>query len=477
MSFSPKVSRIAQLMRLTQGACMCPAHMGGVVSRHLPNCKSAKSVKSFASQMKPEYAFEMASSNIRYGEGVTREVGMDAKNLGAKKVLVFTDPNIAKLQPFKTVIQSLEANGVPYKVYDTVRAEPSDKSFKDAIDFTRKNGVDLFIAVGGGSTIDTAKAANLYNSYPEADFLDFVNAPIGKGLSISKTLTPLIAIPTTAGTGSETTGTAIFDFKDIKVKTGIANRALKPMLGIVDPLNIRTAPVNIQISAGLDVLFHSVESYTAIPYNQRGPAPANPLERPAYQGSNPISDVWSRKALAMTIESLPKIKKDPNDTAAQSQMILAATYAGIGFGNAGVHLCHGMSYPISGLNKGYLHPEYNVDHPLIPHGVSVAITAPAVFNFTSAMFPDRHLEIAKAFGADISNVKRADIGKVLSDKIKEFLMNLDIPNGISAFGYTSSDIDALVTGTLPQHRVTKLAPVKTEAEDLARLFENSMKLY
>ncbi|PVU91472.1 hypothetical protein BB561_004378 [Smittium simulii] len=472
MSFVPK-ARVTQLMRLTQGACMCPAHLGGL-SKHLPNCKSSK---SFASQIKQEYAFEMASANIRYGEGVTREVGMDAKNFNAKNVIVFTDSNIAKLHPFKTVIQSLEANNIPYRVYDKVRTEPSDQSFKEAIEFTRKKGVDLIIAVGGGSTIDTAKAANLYNSYPDADFLTFVNAPIGKGVPVDKTLTPLIAIPTTAGTGSETTGSAIFDFKELKMKTGIASRALKPTLGIVDPLNIRSAPLEVKIAAGLDVLFHSIESYTAIPYNMRGPAPSNPIERPAYQGSNPISDVWARKALAMTIDALPKIKKDPNDKHALSQMILAATYAGIGFGNAGVHLCHGMSYPISGLNTSYFHPGYNKDHPIVPHGVSVAITAPAVFNYTGAAFPDRHIEVAQAFGADVSNVKKADAGRVVSDHITKFLMDLGLPNGISAFGFSYSDINNLVDGTLPQHRVTKLAPLQTGAEDLASLFEQSMKLY
>ncbi|PVU86943.1 hypothetical protein BB559_006323 [Furculomyces boomerangus] len=450
-------SRVASLMRLTQSACTCPAHMGGVISRHLPRCKSG-SGKSMASQIQNE------------------EVGMDARNMKAKKVIVYTDSNITKLHPMKTVIQSLEDNNVPYTVYDKVRAEPSDKSFKDAIEFTRKNGCDLFIAVGGGSSIDTAKVANLYYNYPQADFFDFVNAPVGKGMPIEKKLTPLIAIPTTAGTGSETTGTAVFDFKDLKIKTGIASRALKPILGIVDPLNIRTAPLQVQIASGLDVLFHALESYTNLPYNMRGPAPQNPLDRPPYQGANPISDVWSARALKMTIDSLPQLKRNPGNTKAQSQMILAATYAGIGFGNAGVHLCHGMSYPISGLNKSYIHPQYNTDHSLVPHGISVAITAPSVFKFTSTMDPGRHLEVAKAFGVDISNVKLLDAGEILSDAIKKFLIDLELPDGISAFGYSYSDIPALVEGTLPQKRLISLSPVPTGTEDLSRIFESSINV-
>lgn len=200
---------------------------------------------------------------------------------------------------------------------------------------------DAFVAVGGGSVIDTAKLMNLYTCYPDADFLDFVNAPLGKGLPISKKLKPLIAVPTTAGTGSETTGTAIFDLAEKRVKTGIAHRNLKPTLGICDPLNTRTMPMAVHISSGLDVLCHSLESWTAIPYSERAPRPTNPINRPAYQGANPISDIFSLEALRSTVKYLPRAAKDPEDYEAQTQMLLAATLAGVGFGNAGVHLCHG----------------------------------------------------------------------------------------------------------------------------------------
>lgn len=190
--------------------------------------------------------------------------------------------------------------------------------------------------------MDTAKLMNLYSAYPDADFLDFVNAPLGKGLPIDKPLRPLIAVPTTAGTGSETTGTAIFDLVSKRAKTGVAHRNLKPTLGICDPLNTRTMPAAVKASSGLDVLCHSLESWTAIPYTERTPRPSNPILRPAYQGANPISDIFSLNALKSTIKYLPRAVKDPEDFEAQSEMLLAATLAGVGFGNAGVHLCHGM---------------------------------------------------------------------------------------------------------------------------------------
>ena len=181
----------------------------------------------------------MAASAIRFGFGATREVGADMVDLGARHVLVFTDPNLRNLPPVVTVLESLESNKVRFSVFDRVRVEPSDESLQEAIRFASAGDYDAFIAVGGGSTIDTAKAANLYSCWP-ADFLDYVNPPIGKGKPVPGPVKPLIAIPTTAGTGSETTGVSIFDYKPLRAKTGIAHRRLKPTLGIVDPENTRT---------------------------------------------------------------------------------------------------------------------------------------------------------------------------------------------------------------------------------------------
>lgn len=323
---------------------------------------------------------------------------------------------------------------------------------------------------------------NLYTTFPEADFLDFVNAPLGKGLPIQGKLKPLVAVPTTAGTGSETTGTAIFDLVSKKAKTGIAHRNLKPTLGICDPLNTRTMPSAVHASSGLDVLCHSLESWTAIPYYERVPRPANPIQRPAYQGANPISDIFSLQALRDTVKYLPRAVKDPDDHEAQSKMLLAATLAGVGFGNAGVHLCHGMSYPVSGQNPGYQHAGYQVDHPIIPHGVSVAVTAPAVFKFTGASNPERHLAAAECFGVDISQVKKESAGEVLSEALAKFLVDLgDQPRGLKDLGFNKSHVDQLVEGTLPQARVLMLAPnldmqnIDEERQQLSQLFEDALE--
>ena len=421
-------------------------------------------------------AFEMAVSSIRFGKGVTREVGQDLADMGAMHALVLTDQTLRSLKPVQTVLESLEANKIRYTVFDRVRVEPSDESFLDAIAFGRDANFDAIVAVGGGSVIDTAKAVNLYVTYPPADFLDYVNPPIGRGLPVPGPLKPLIAIPTTAGTGSETTGVSIFDLTKLHAKTGIASRRLKPTLGMLDPDNTRTMPAEVAASSGLDILSHAIESFTAMPFTGR-PMPDSPKMRPAYQGSNPISDVWSLQALRMVAKYLVRAVADTSDDEARAQMLLAASYAGVGFGNAGVHLPHGMSYPVSGHVKSYTAPGYNSDHPLVPHGISVILNAPAVFRYTASANPDRHLEAAEALGANVAGVKRDDAGRVLADRITWFMRELKVPNGLKAVGYSSSDIATLVEGTLPQHRVTKLSPRPAGPDELARLFEQAMTAY
>jgi hydroxyacid-oxoacid transhydrogenase len=422
-----------------------------------------------------EYAFEMATSAIRFGFGVTREVGAELADLGRKRVLVFTDPNLRALPPVAAVIESLQLHKIRFSIFDQVCVEPSDESFREATAAAQSEEFEAFVAVGGGSAIDTAKAANLYSSYP-AEFLDYVNPPIGRGLPIPGPLKPLIAIPTTAGTGSETTGVAIFDFVQMKAKTGIAHRRLRPTLGLVDPDNTRTLPSAVAASSGLDVLSHAVESYTAIPFQQRA-RPERPLMRPAYQGSNPISDLWSLEALRLVGVYLRRAVADPDDDEARANMMLAASYAGIGFGNAGVHLPHGMSYPIAGMVRNYRPAGYPADHPLVPHGISVIVNAPAVFRFTSQACPERHVRAAELLGANVSGAKLEDAGKILADQIVILMRDLKVPNGLRALGYESSDIPTLVEGTLPQHRVTKLSPRPAGPDELARLFEESMTIW
>ena len=425
--------------------------------------------------MSLETAFTLDTSSIKYGPGVTAEVGHDIAQLNARRVMVLTDPNLKESEPVTVTLEALKKEGIDGVLYDQVRVEPTDESFKEASKFAVDGSFDGFITVGGGSTMDTGKAANLYSTYP-ADFFAYVNPPIGEGRPVPGPLKPHIAIPTTAGTGSETTGIAIFDFHDISAKTGIAHRALRPSMGIIDPHNTRTLPRMVAACTGLDVLSHAVESLTALPFHER-PAPDHPGLRPAYQGANPISSVWAVRAIELVTDYILRAVHDPSDDEARGQMLLAATFAGIGFGNAGVHLPHGMSYPVAGLVRDFSPDGYSDDHPIVPHGMSVILNAPAVFRFTAPANPTVHLEAAHLMGVDTSEAEEEHAGDLLAGAVVDLMKKLGMPNGLCAVGYTMNDLENLVEGTLPQHRVTKLSPRPASAEDLNQLFKDSMRCW
>jgi len=422
--------------------------------------------------MDMESVIRMDSASIKYGPGATREVGSDMADLGVTRVMVVTDRNLAEMEAVKVTLNALANAGLDPVLYSDVRIEPTDASLRAAVDFAVDGRFDGFVGVGGGSSMDTAKVANLYSTYP-ADFLTYVNAPVGLGTPVPGPLKPLICIPTTAGTGSEVTSVAIFDFVEMHAKTGIAHRHLRPVLGIVDPENTRTMPGMVAACTGFDILAHALECFTAVPYSQRQ-APENPGLRPAYQGSNPLSDIWAAKAIEMAGSNIIRAVKDPSDMEARSRMILAATLAGIGFANAGTHLGHGMSYPVSGMARGYIPEGYSRDHSIVPHGMAVILTAPALYRFTAPTAPQRHLEAARLAGADTTDCSPDDGGDLLADRLVSLMKQAGIPNGLAAVGFTEKDVDKLVEGTLPQQRVTRLSPRPFTPEDLRQLFLESL---
>src|SRR5919107_920877 len=340
-----------------------------------------------------ETVFTLEATPIKFGPGASADAGWELKRLGVKRALLVTDPGVKQLGHPDRVREAIEREGIEVVIYDRARVEPTLDSSQDAADFALDANVDGFVSVGGGSSIDTAKCANLIITHP-APVIDYVNPPVGGGKKPPSPLKPHLAIPTTSGTGSEATTVAVLDLPDEKVKSGISHRYLRPSQGIVDPELVRSLPPEVTSSTGLDVICHAAESYLARPYDQRE-RPETPDDRPPYQGSNPVADVWSAKALEYGGAYLRRAVRDPDDVEARGRMMLAASMAGVGFGSAGVHIPHACAYPIAGLKHEYRPPGYPDDHPFVPHGHSVIVTAPAAFRFTYDAAPERHHRVAE----------------------------------------------------------------------------------
>lgn len=419
--------------------------------------------------------FTVEAAAMKFGRGVLAEVGTDARDRGLRRVALFTDPNVAVTAPFAMAAESLKAAGLDAVVYDRCRVEPTSASFLDAADFARDGAFDGFISIGGGSVIDTAKAANLYATHP-ADFLAYVNKPLGEGRPVPGPVKPHIACPTTCGTGSETTGVAIFDHIEKQVKTGISSRYLRPTLAVVDPATIDSLPPGVVASTGFDVLTHAIESHTARPYRSRPkPDAANP--RPPYQGANPWSDIGSLQAIGLGGRYLERAVLDPADEEARDALMFGATLAGLAFGNAGVHIPHAMSYSVAGMNHSFVATGFEKANPMVPHGISVVLNAPAAFRFTGPAAPDRHLRAAAALGADTRGAAPADGGALLADRLIAMMKATGLPNGLSALGYGEADIPGLVRGAMAQQRLLTIAPRPVSEDDLRGLYADAMRYW
>jgi len=408
--------------------------------------------------------FTVDASRVTFGHGVLGEIGARASALGLRRVAVFTDPQV-RMQPwFAAAIASVT---VDHAIYDAVAIEPTDVSFEDAGRFARDGKFDGYLSIGGGSVMDTCKAAALLATYP-APLRTYLNAPVGDARPVPGPLPPHLACPTTSGTGSEVTGFAICTWSSRHAKTAIASPRLRPTEAIVDPRVAITQPEGVVAASGMDVLCHAVESYTARRYTHR-PIATPVIARPLSQGANPWSDVGCREALRLLDAYLVRAVVDANDHEAREQMMWAATLAGIAFGNAGVHVPHAMAYAIGGGVKSY-RPDGYPDAPLVPHGMAVALAAPAVFRHTAATSPVRHLEAATLLGARTVGAALEDGGELLATRVVELMRAIGIPNGTAAVGYTRADLALLVEGVMPQQRLLTNAPCEITRDTLGELF-------
>ncbi|GAA1209620.1 hydroxyacid-oxoacid transhydrogenase [Prauserella alba] len=416
-----------------------------------------------------ESVFTWAAPPLKFGAGALDEIGAEAAATGASSCLVLTDRQVRETGIPDRVAHGLTAAGVKAEVFDRVGVEPTDESIAEAVAFAREQKWDCFVAIGGGSAMDTAKAVNLLTTHP-GELLDFVTPPIGGGKAPWLPLKPLIAVPTTAGTGSESTTICVIDFLGLHLKAGVSHAKLRPTLAVVDPRTLLTLPPEVTAASGMDVLSHALESYTAVRFDTKA-APEDPMRRPAFCGANPISDVWCEMALRLVGQHLRTAVCNGRDLEARTQMALASTYAGTGFGNAGTHLPHANAYPVAGAVKDYQAKNYP-EMPMVPHGQAVAATAPAVFRWSYPADPERHLRAAELLSG--RTFTKTDGAEALAGVLTDLMADIGMPSGLRSFGYCEDDLDTLTDGTLKQTRQLAVVPRPLDRDAVAQIFRQSL---
>lgn len=429
-------------------------------------------------EIRPETVFTYGSPQLKFGAGAADEIGWELATRGARRVLVVTDPGVAATGAPRRVADAMAGFGVRAEVFEGVHVEPTDASMRAAVDFARESGPwDAFVAVGGGSSIDTAKAVDLLTTN-DGDLADYLNPPVGAGRAPTRPLRPLVAVPTTTGTGAESTTVCVLDVLELRVKTGISHPWLRPTLAVVDPELTLTQPPEVTAAVGMDVLCHALESYTARPYTAY--PRKRPEERVPYCGSNPISDVWCEQALRLLGGALRTAVREPEDAEARGRMALAATMAGLGFGNAGVHIPHANAYPIAGRVGGFRPAGYPGEEPLVPHGMAVSLTAAEAFRFTFEAAPARHLRAVDLLGEAagprdaVAGLDEAEPADRLPLAISALMRDIGMPAGLGAIGYGEADVAGLVEGALHQRRLLATAPREAGEVELTGIVGRSL---
>ncbi|WP_370616238.1 hydroxyacid-oxoacid transhydrogenase [Mumia sp. Pv 4-285] len=428
---------------------------------------------SFSAPTTPESVFTYGSPRLKFGSGASTELGYELASLGVRRALLVTDRGLEATGIPARIVDEVAADGVSLDVYADTHVEPTDASLRHAIDHARANGpYDAVVALGGGSAIDTAKAVNLLTTN-DGELMDYINVPVGAGRAPAKALLPMIALPTTTGTGSESTTICVLDVLEQHVKTGISHPRLRPELAIIDPQLTLSQPPQVTAASGMDILCHALESYTARPYTSYERKTA--AQRVPYCGANPISDMWAEKSMSLLASAFRTAVRDGGDVAAREQMSLAATFAGMGFGNAGVHIPHANAYPIAGQVKDFCPDGYPQGGAMVPHGMAVSLTAPEAFRFTFDASPERHVRAAELLepGAE----RPDDLADFLPGVLVRLMRDIEIPAGIGAVGFDKADIPALVEGTMKQQRLLATAPKPVHEEAVTAIFERSITLW
>lgn len=420
-------------------------------------------------------SFTVMMPKLTFGRGCLAEIGERSKARGFRRVALFTDPFLLDSLYVEIAVKSLKAHDIDVAIFSDIRIELDDTSVENAAAFLTDGDFDGVVSVGGGSTIDAAKAALLYSRFP-APITDYFAPPVGAGKPVPGPLLPHIACPTTSGTGSECTSVSVIRINALNTKFVLGSPHMLPVEALVDPKCTDTLPANAVLSTGFDLLCHALECYTARAYTKWDKV-ENSGRRTLLQGANPWSDMSARRALEIAGKYLVRGVNDSSDQEARDNLMWGATLAGMAFGNSGTHLPHAMSYGITHLMQDVTTDGYAVAAPFVPHGISVIVNAPAIFQYLSEGAPQRHLEAAGFLAADCKGAGPDDAGEVVAKRIIELMKDTHAPNGLGGVGFGTSDVKALAASSIRQTRAINNAPRIANLTDMENIYSNSISYW
>ncbi|KUK14376.1 MAG: iron-containing alcohol dehydrogenase [Synergistetes bacterium] len=400
------------------------------------------------------YVFGFRATPLKFGVGATELLGKEAKKLGINSTLIITDSTIYETTDvIKRVTESLEKEGIKYDIWKELKGEPTEEDVINALDYAMKKDFDGFIGVGGGSSIDLTKIVDACYTYKPSSFKDYLAKPYGKGEAIPGPIKPLIAIPTTSGTGSETTRAAVIITENAKATA--YDDFIMPRLAIIDPLNTITMPPKVTAGTGIDAFTHALEAYLAKPTHLIPPGSI-------VTGSNSLIDLISEKAIELVGKSLRVATWDGKNLDARSDMALAAYLAGIAFDSAGLHVVHSVGQAVGAI-KG------------ISHGISVGLFVPAFLEVVAPICPEKTARVAKLLGKDIKGLDKREAAFLASEAVRELLKDIGFPNGLSEFDVKEEEIPKFVEESIRRPRVN--SPVAILPEVVEQIIRKTMKLW
>lgn len=342
-----------------------------------------------------------------FGPGARKELPEVVKRLGKSKALIVTDAGLVKFGVAKMVTDVLDKAAIPYEIFSDVKPNLTVTNVKNGIEAYKKSGADFIIAIGGGSSIDTAKAVGIVINNPEfSDIVSLEGCAPTKNKSV-----PIVALPTTAGTAAETTiNYVIIDEVNQKKMVCVDPNDI-PAVAIVDAELMYSLPASLTAATGMDALTHAIEGYIT-------------------KGAWALSDMFEIEAIRMISRNLPTAVAEPSNAVARDAMAVAQYVAGMAFSNVGLGLVHGMAHPLGSLFD-------------IPHGVANALLLPTIMEWNMPACLDKYPAIAEAMGVDISDMTREEAAQAACDAVKALSIKVGIPQHLSEIGIKESDIDTL----------------------------------